>query len=142
MRTCFHTTAVNEIWSSFRSRYVALYSLKHPGIESLPDLTFVLASHFPVPKVTAGVLRGERSRFQLFGDTGKWKCCYDSPLIRQLQLTSESPFFYSSSKHCSPNGIEWGERENSYLGANCAAVEKGRQGGLVHCASRQDHCKG
>ena len=35
-------------------------------------------------QVTAGVLRGEKSRFQLFGDTGKWNYSVYQYLHRRL----------------------------------------------------------
>lgn len=62
--------------------------------------------------VTAGVLRGEKSRFQLFGDVSR---CYGWVGV-QVESNANSQFMIlllTDGQHSGPNGIEWDKGENS-----------------------------
>lgn len=57
--------------------------------EDTNELAFRVGIHSG--SVTAGVLRGERSRFQLFGDTGEWVvCCLSCCRIHQQGSDDDS----------------------------------------------------
>ena len=69
--------------------------------------------------VTAGVLRGEKSRFQLFGDseyltTERLRAASNAVLT---QLCACAQYFHSR-QHCCPNGEYWFEKSNSAVPAN------------------------